>query len=154
MRHSVALCPTICTVLLFDNTRGLCKRNEPNLLASLLCAAAAAMQHQHAPSTRPVVVVPCVLQVSDEFKKGEWNVAGAVASSAVMPMGKLCGSKEFKYTATYGPFKNCGKKKVSRVPLQRRGCWAVYCAPACCPFGQQQHRGQACHMHTSATKQY
>lgn len=51
-------------------------------------------------------------QVTDEFKQGQWLVSGNLTNEKALPYGKLCGSKTFKYTATYGPFKACGKKKV------------------------------------------
>ncbi len=55
----------------------------------------------------------CLIQVTDEFKQGQWLIAGNVSAASTLPYGKLCGSKVFTYTATFGPFKNCGKKKVS-----------------------------------------
>jgi tryptophan synthase beta subunit len=40
-----------------------------------------------------------------------------------VPYGKLCGSKTFSYTSTFGPFKNCNKKqvRVSRVEAAGQG---------------------------------
>lgn len=63
-----------------------------------------------------MAVVTCV-QVTDEFKQGQWLVSGNVTDVGAMPYGKLCGGKEFTYTATFGPFKNCGKKKVGTTFL-------------------------------------
>jgi len=60
-------------------------------------------------------------QVTDEFKQGEWLVAGAVTDTGALPYGKLCGSRDFSYTATFGPFKNCGKKKVCGVKHSKTG---------------------------------
>lgn len=58
-------------------------------------------------------------QVTDEFKQGQWLVTGNVSDVGAMPYGKLCGSKVFTYRATFGPFKNCGKKKVCAAALLR-----------------------------------
>lgn len=44
-------------------------------------------------------------------------MAGNVSNPARMPYGKLCGSKDFTYSATFGPFKACGKKKVCTLGL-------------------------------------
>lgn len=49
--------------------------------------------------------------VVDEFSSGTGLVSGNI-SSGVRPYGKLCGSKQFEYTVTFGPFATCGRRKV------------------------------------------
>jgi hypothetical protein len=49
--------------------------------------------------------------VVDEFSQGNGLVSGNL-TSGVRPYGKLCGSKQFVYTVSFGPFNTCGKQKV------------------------------------------
>ncbi|KAF6262981.1 hypothetical protein COO60DRAFT_530502 [Scenedesmus sp. NREL 46B-D3] len=51
--------------------------------------------------------------VVDEFSQSA-GLSGNV-SSGVRPYGKLCGSKQFTYTASFGPFQACGKQKATNV---------------------------------------
>lgn len=65
-------------------------------------------QHLHV-----TVTPPLLLQVNDVFTKGDGLVVGNTTDE--MPNGKLCGSQTFTYTAGFGPFKNCVKKRVSAL---------------------------------------
>lgn len=79
-----------------------CQAGRPPCKQASICITATPYTH---------LLCAC-LQVTDEFKQGQWLVGGNVTNQGSMPYGKLCGSKVFTYSATFGPFKNCGKKKV------------------------------------------
>eukprot|EP00775_Hariotina_reticulata_P004118 gene4118-4364_t len=58
--------------------------------------------------------------VVDEFETGDGFVSGALADGE-RPYGKLCGSKDFVYSASFGPYEACGKKKANNIASFQTG---------------------------------
>jgi hypothetical protein len=88
------------------------------------------------------------LQVVDEFETGDGFVSGVVAAGE-RPYGKLCGSKNFEYVASFGPFEACGKKKVGRVGNHASAAVPMVSGLRQVDISQRSH--QAC---TSAHKRH
>lgn len=72
-----------------------------------------------------MLAAPHCLQVVDEFDQGQGLIQGNI-TSGMRPYGKLCGSKDFQYTATYGPFSECGRRKVRALAGNGSECACMH----------------------------